>query len=405
MNFELFIARRITLKAKRTFSRLIVNIALTGITLGLAVMIIAVAIVTGFKAEIRDKIVGFSGHIKVTRYDLNNSLQNTAIRKDRQFYALLDSTRWISHIQAFANKVGIIKTRDQIEPTVLKGVDRDFNWNYLNERLISGRVIHFTDTAPSKECLISNYTAKRLNLKPGDDFLVYFAEQQIRVRKFVVSGIYDIGIEDLDKLYMICDIAVVQRLNNWMPEEVGGFEIFIKKYEHLDAATDFVYNSVGNDMAAYSIVELYPQIFDWLSLLDVNTEVILVLMLLVAGINMISALLIMILERTNMIGILKALGATNVSVRGIFMYNAAYIIGVGMLLGNVIGLGFCFLQDKFHFVKLDQQSYYVSYAPVELSATPVVLLNIGTLVVCFLMLIGPSFLVTRITPVKAMRFK
>lgn len=405
MNPELFIARRITMKSKRSFSKLIVRIGIAGIALGLAVMIASVAILTGFKASIRDKITGFAGHIQITRFELNNSLQNSAINRDQSFIKNKFYSPAIRHIQVYASKVGIIKAKEQIEPIVLKGIDGGFDFDFFKDKLVSGTVFNPEDTLKSNMVLISKYTADRLQLKTGDDFLVYFADNDFRIRKFKISGIYDIGIEELDKIYIICPIHIIQKINNWTEKQVGGFEVFLKDFKTLDQTSELVYNGLGMDLEARSITELYPQIFDWLGLLDVNTQVILILMLVVAGINMISALLIMILERTNMIGILKALGMNNISIRKIFLYNATYLIGIGIFLGDLVGVLFCYLQGKYHLLKLDQASYYVSYVPVKISFLPILLLNIGTIIVCLLILIIPSALISKISPMKAIRFK
>ncbi|SMO76041.1 ABC transporter permease [Solitalea koreensis] len=405
MNIELFIAKRISSGAQRSFSKMIVAIAITGIALGLAVMITSFAIVTGFKAEIRDKIIGFSGAIQVVKYDLNTSLENTAVTLKPQAYRLLKNNPDIKHIQAFATKTGIISANGDIEGVVLKGVGTDFDWRFFRNKMVAGNVLKLNSDSSLNEVLISKYTAGKLKLKLNDQVLMYFIQEPLRMRKFRIAGIFDLGIEELDKMFVIGDIKTIQRLNNWNANEVGGYELSLKSYDKLDTISNFVFNNIGDNLTAYSAPERYPAIFDWLSLLDMNAEVILVLMLIVAGINMISALLILILERTNMIGILKALGATSLSVRRIFLYNGTYLILRGMVIGNILGLGFCFLQDKFKIITLDQQSYYMKFVPIEISFFTILLLNIGTLIVCLLMLIVPSMLVARITPIKAIRFK
>jgi lipoprotein-releasing system permease protein len=405
LNFELFIAKRITLQSKRTFSRLIVAIAIGGITLGLAVMIVSLGIVSGFKSSIKDKIYGFAGHIQIRKLDLNHTPQGIPLLKDSSTTYFLDTFSSIKNYHAVATKVGIIKAKDQIGPIILKGIGTDFNWSFLEDKIIKGKKLNLADSSSKYQVLLSKYTAQRLNLDVNDDFLVYFAEKDLRVRKMKVAGIYDVGIEELDKLYLFCNINVIQKLNDWTENEIGGYEIFVKDIDQLESTTEIVNENIGMYSEARSIKDLYPQLFDWLELMNVNGTVIVVLMLLVAGINMISALLILILERTNTIGILKAIGASNLSIRKIFLYNSAYLILVGMFLGNLIGIMFCYLQDKYHLIKLDQQSYYVSYAPVDINWMTIFLLNAGTLLSCFLMIIIPSLLVTRITPMKAIRFK
>lgn len=408
MNFELFIAKRVSVKARRTFSRLIVIIGITGIALGLAVMISAFGIVTGFKNTIRDKMIGFTGHIQVSRFDLNTSFENSPVQ-------VFDTTGHlkirpgdfpgVKQVQAFATKPGIISATEEIEGVVVKGVGPGYDWRYLEENLVAGKVPSYTADSLSEEILLSETIAGRLKLGAGDDLIMYFVQEPLRRRKLHISGIYQTGLEDLDKLYVIGDLKLIQRLNNWDSTQAGGYELFIDKISELDELTIRVHQNIDSNLQAYSVKELHPLIFEWLSLLDMNAIVILILMLLVAGINMISALLIMILERTNMIGILKALGADNLHIRRIFLYNAVYLTGIGMLIGNFIGLGFCFLQQKYHLVGLDQTNYYVDYVPIDLSWLTVVLLNVCTFAVCILMLIIPSMMVGRVTPVKAIRFK
>lgn len=406
MNLSVFIAKRIILQSKRTFSKLIVRIAITGIMLGLAVMIMAVAIVKGFKAEIREKIRGFAGDIQIVKHDLNASYENSSLTINPATLQKIKNYPEVAYIQPFATKAGIINTNDEIEGVVLKGVDSTYHWDYLKNILIAGKLIDFTDSVKaSKQILISEYTANRLKLNVGDDFLMYFVQEPLRKRKFEIAGIYSLGVEDVDKMYVIGNLSLIRRLNNWGPDEVGGYELRVKNFGQLDKTAEKVYENLDLQLRSYSVKEYYPTIFQWLNLLDVNTQVILVLMLAVAVINMISALLIMILERTNMIGILKALGSTNWQVRKIFLYNAAYLIGIGLLLGNVLGVGFGLFQQATHFFGLDQASYYISFVPVELSFIDVLLLNIGTLTICILVMIIPSVLVTSISPVKAITFK
>jgi len=406
LNLSLFIAKRITFNANRTFSKLIVRIAILGISLGLAVMILAIAIVKGFKSEIREKVRGFSGDIQITKLDLNSSFENTPFSLSDSLFRKIAREPGIEWIQSFATKPGIINTNEEIEGVVLKGVGPDYNWTYFKKILISGQPIDFSDNLKSKtQILISKYTADRLKLKVGDDFLMYFIENSLRKRKFQIVGIYELGVDEVDKLHVIGDINLIRNLNNWSQKEVGGYELRVSKFDQLDAIENRVYEALGMNLKSYTIKQYYPTIFDWLSLLDVNTQVILILMLAVAVINMISALLIMILERTNMIGLLKALGSTNWHIRKIFLYNAAYLIIWGLIYGNILGVGLGLFQAKTHFFSLDQASYYIDFVPVQLNFADVILLNIGTLLICLVVLLLPSLLVTRISPLKAIRFK
>jgi lipoprotein-releasing system permease protein len=406
LNLPFFIAKRITFNSTRTFSKLIVRIAILGIMLGLAVMILAVAIVKGFKTEIREKVRGFSGDIQISKLNLNSSYENTPFSILDADYAKISAIPGLSLLQAFATKPGIINSGDEVEGVVFKGIDKSYNGQYFENILVDGDFIDFSDSSISKtQILISQFTASRLNLKVGDDFLMYFIENSLRKRKFKIVGIYNLGVEEVDKVFVIGDINLIRSLNNWDSNQVGGYELRVDNFDELEEIETRVYEHLSVDLKSYSIKEYYPAIFEWLSLLDVNTQVILILMILVAVINMISALLIMILERTNMIGILKALGSSNWNIRKIFLYNASYLIGLGLLTGNILGIGLGLFQVKTHFFKLDQASYYMDFVPVELDFKDILLLNAGTLIISLVVLLIPSLLVSRISPLKAIRFK
>jgi lipoprotein-releasing system permease protein len=406
LNYELFIARRIVFSKKNRsmISRPIVRIALISVALGFAVMILALAIVTGFKKEIRDKVTGFGAHIQVSNYDENNSYETKPVSKDDGSVQKLKSIPGINHIQVFATKAGIIKTKDELQGVVAKGIGSDYDWSYFGKKIVEGRYFVVHDSIKSDEAIISKNVSKKLNLKVGDDLIMYFIQQPPRVRKFRITGIYETGLEEFDNLYVFCDIAHIQKLNDWTPKQVGGFEITIRNFDRLDEIGNIVYSSISSDLNARTIREIYPQIFDWLNLQDVNGIIIIVLMLIVAGINMISALIIIILERINMIGTLKALGSESYSIRKVFVYVAAFLIGRGLLWGNVAGIGLVLLQKYFHVIHLDQQSYYISYVPVNISTLFLVLLNLGTIVVCVAMMILPTLIITKISPLKALRF-
>ncbi|HEY2583298.1 MAG TPA: FtsX-like permease family protein [Mucilaginibacter sp.] len=406
LNFAYFVANRITFKSKRTFSKLIVRIAIVGIVLGLGVMILSLEIIRGFKQEIREKMRGFTGDIQVVKFDLNNSYENSPFIADSNFEKKTAINHLITKVMPFATKPGIIKANDEIEGVVLKGVDKNYDWQYFKKQLVAGNIIDFNDTtAAKKQLLISQTTANRLRLKVGDKILMYFVQWPLKVRRFTIRGIFSIGIEEVDKTYVIGDLSIINRLNNWNPNEIGGYEIKIADFDRLNEASDFIDSLLPSRLKSYSVIDNYPTIFAWLGLLDGNTKVVLALMIIVAVINMISALLIMILERTTMIGVLKAMGATNWIIQKVFLYNAFYLIGLGMLLGNIFGLGIGFIQYHTHLFKLDRASYYMNFVPIQFNWLDIILLNIGTLVICLLVMLGPSMLVTRITPVKAIRFK
>lgn len=406
LNLEYFIAGRVAIKSKRTFSKLIVRIAISGVMLSLAVMILSVAIIKGFKTEIQDKVRGYLGDIQVIRYDLNNSLENSPFVLDAKTQKQFKSNPFITSFSSFSTKPAIISANEEIEGINFKGVDKNYNWDYIKKHLISGSVISFADSAKAmQQLLISNYTANRLKLKTGDDFIMYFVQDPPRKRKFKIVGIYDIGVEDIDKGFVLGDLNIIKRLNNWSSDEVGGVEIKIKDFSSLDTVSNQIYENLPANLRSTSVKESFPNIFVWLGLLDVNTRVLLILMMIVGVINMVTALLIMILERTNMIGMLKAFGSTNYSIMKIFLYNALYLVGIGLILGNFLGLGLGFLQQYTHVFKLDQASYYLAYVPIEFHAIDVILLNLATIIICTLVLIVPSFLVSRISPLKAIRFK
>jgi lipoprotein-releasing system permease protein len=408
MNFELFITRHIIGKEKENLSRPAVRIGIISIALGLAVMIVAISILRGFQKEIREKVSGFAAHITITSYDFNKSLESTAVLIDQPFYPHLDTLDGVRHIQVFATKGGIIKTEEQMEGVILKGVGRDHDWTLVQEWVLEGIIPVFNDSVRSTDILISSSIASKMGFSLGDDVRMYFVtegQKQPTGRKFRVAGIYSSGFEDFDAQYIYGDIRQIQRLNNWNESMVSGFEVLVEDFDKVEEIGETLKSHIGYHLKSETVKQTKEQIFSWLELQDMNVIVIIVLMVVVAGFSMISALLILILEKTNMIGILKALGTKNASIRKIFIYNAAYIIGIGVLWGNVIGIGLCLLQSYFSLVPLPVESYYVSTVPIHLSWSYVVILNIGTFIFCTLMLIIPSFVITRITPVKAIRFK
>ncbi len=408
MNFELFIAKGILSGDKNNFSKPIVRISVISITLGLAVMILSLAITTGFKNAVTEKVIGFGSHIQITSFGFNNSWEKAPVSMEQSFYPSLSDEPGIKHIQVFANKSGLIKTDDQILGIVLKGISTDFDWSFFEDKIIEGLPVILNPAKRTNDILISKKIANKLELNLKDEVRVYFInpdEVSPRGRKFTITGIYETGLEEFDDMFIIGDIRHVQRLNKWDENQVGGFEVFVDDFNNLDASWQQVYNIIGYELNATSIKSLYPQIFDWLELQDMNVIIILVLMVAVAVINMISTLLILILEKTNMIGVLKALGTKSASIRKIFLYNAAFIIGRGLLFGNMLGIGLALIQYHFKIISLDQESYYVPHVPINLDVLPIVILNVGVLLICVLFLIIPSYVITRITPVKAIRWE
>ncbi len=414
MNLELFIARKIhfSKQGERQATPPAIRIAMIGIALGLAVMILSVAIVIGFKKEVRNKVIGFGSHIQITNFDNNSSYQTMPIAVSDSFLVALKERSGIRHVETFATKPGILKTETDFQGIVLKGVDRQYDWSFFQKNLKEGEVFQLDSAKRSSDVIISRYLSDLVGLKVGDSFLTYFVEEDVRARKFHITGIYETGFADYDKLFVIADIRQVKRLNGWSDDQVSGVELLVDDYGQVDSLAENLYFELmdkqdreGNTYYVRSIKELNPMIFSWLEVLDINVVVILVLMLAVAGFTMISGLLIIILERTNMIGILKALGENNRSIRKIFLYVSFFLIGKGMLWGNVIGISLCLLQSYTHLIKLDSSIYYLDAVPVDLNVVSLALLNIGTLLVSMLMMLGPSYLITRISPAKSIHFE
>ncbi|MDL2289827.1 FtsX-like permease family protein [Paludibacteraceae bacterium OttesenSCG-928-F17] len=414
MNFEYFIAKRIHFRTdkKRNVSRPAVRIATIGIALGLAVMLISIAVITGFKKEVTNKVTGFGGHIQVTNFDNNNTYEMKPIQMDESLVGNIKAIPGVRHVEHFITKPGILKTENDFQGIILKGIGEDFDWNFFQRNLVEGEILNISPDSLSNNILISTYLANLLGLHLGDNIYTYFIQDNVRARKFTITGLYSTDFIEYDKMFLITDIEHVRRLNGWDEEEFSGLEILINDFNKLDEVGELVYmqtanrfNEDGETYYTRTIKQMNPQIFSWLDLLDMNVWVILILMLAVSGFIMISGLLILILERTNMIGILKALGETNWSVRKIFIYHALFLIGKGMLWGNVIGLAICAVQYFFHIIPLDPAAYYVSYVPVYFNWLYIVLLNVGTFIASILMMIGPSYLITKISPAKIIRYE
>jgi lipoprotein-releasing system permease protein len=405
LNFPYFLANRIAFSGKRTFSKLIVRVTIGAIALAIAAIIISIGVLRGFKGEIISKQRGFFADILVLRYDLNKSYENSPISLTPKLRKSILDIPEVSSINSFATKAGIINVNNEVEGVVLKGVDSLYDQQHLRDMLVGGAVINFKSEDADNQILVSKYLADRLLLKVGDDFIMYFVQDPIRKRKFVIKGIFNTGSEELDKVYVIGSLNIIRKLSNLDDNEVGGYEIRIKDFAQLGPVTAKVEDLLPIDMQAINIKDQVPDIFQWLELLDMNTKIIFILMTVVAIINMISALLITILERTSMIGILKALGYHNAGIRRVFMYSALYLIGLGLLIGNLIGLGFYFFQDYTHFFKLDEQTYYISYVAVKLYWSDVVFVNLAVVFIGMVSLFVPSMLITKISPIKAISFK
>ncbi len=413
MNTEYFIARRLIkdTRGQKTFARPVLQISLASIALSLTVMIISVCTVTGFKGEIRRKLIGFGSHIQILNFDSNSSFETKPISKHQPFNGFIDSLPGIKHVQVFATKPGIMKSNDELNGAIVKGIGSDFDWSFFRENLAEGNIFTVNDTVITNNVLISKYMSNLLKLKPGNRFAMYFIDDRPRARVFEVSGIYQTSLVEFDKQYILADIKHIQSLNNWDEDQISGFEILIDDYDDIDYMKETVFsvagisfNPDGSRLKVVSIKDIYPQIFDWLSLIDKNVWVLLGLMLIVAVFNMVSVLLIMILDRTVMIGILKSLGSGNSFIRNIFLYQAGYLIIKGLIWGNIIGAGLCYLQYHYKFITLNPESYFLDFVPVNFSLWYTFLLNAGVLTLVMAVLLIPARIISRVDPAKAIIF-
>lgn len=410
MNLEYFIARRlVTAKNhKSNISAPIIKIAIIAIAIGVTMMIIAVATGVGLQDKIREKVSAFNGQIIISNYDDNMSeVSVSPIAIEQDFYPEFKSVDGISHIQGVASKAGIIRTEESVEGVIFKGVGKDYRWDDLKEYITSGRIPNLQDNL-NNEVILSEYLAKRLKLKVGDKFNTFFMKEDANsmpnMRVFELVGVFNSGFQEFDATYVIGDIRHIQRINKWRNGEVGSFEVFIDDFDELDKKGVEVYNAIPSTLNSRTISEKYYTIFEWLKLFDFNIFLIIVIMIVVGTINMVVALLVLILERTQMIGMLKALGANNWSMRKVFLYNATYIILKGLLWGNAISLILILIQKYFKVIKLPPENYYVTVAPVTIDVLAILMINAGTAIVCLLLLLIPSYIITKISPVKALRF-
>ena len=415
MNFPFFLAHRIYSDNgdNRKVSRPAIRIATIGVAIGLAVMIITVSVVMGFKHTIRDKVVGFGSHIQVESFISSQSATPCPICIDDSLMNVLRHIDGVRHVGRYALTHGILKTDNDFLGVVFKGIGEDYNVQFLEQNLVEGKMQKFSSTKSSYQLLISKRIADKLGLKVGEKVFAYFIDyQNVRARKFTIAGIYETNMTPFDETLCFTDLPIPVKLNNWEKDQCSGAELLVNDFDQLQHTSDLVIETVnrhtdhdGEILTSHTIQETYPQVFSWLSLLDINVWIILALMICVAGFTMISGLLIIILERTQMIGLMKALGARNKSVRHTFLWFAAFIIGQGMLWGNVIGIGLILIQQHTGFIQLDPANYYVTTAPMELDIPLILLLNVATLLVTLFVLIAPSFLVSRIHPAKSMRYE
>jgi lipoprotein-releasing system permease protein len=406
LNTERFIASRLSKGRHSGFTRSVVRLGIGSIALGMVLMILSVAIVTGFQREIREKIIGIRGHIQISMFSSNTLLEKKPISIDRDFIPHLKSISGVRHIQTFASSAGIVRAGESSEGCVLKGAGSDFDWAYLQRNLVEGRIPEYTDSVAGDEILISRWLASRLELKQGDKLSMYFMGQQPRVRVFRICGIYATAMEEeIDRQFIFGDIRHLQTINGWKPDEVEGLELFISDFSRLEEMREQVYQLSDFDLDVHSIDQEYPQIFDWLDLLDINVFIILFMMLMVAGVNMVSTLLILVLERTQMVGILKSMGAGNKSIRKVFISLNFSMLWKGLLAGNILALGLAFLQQRYSLIPLNPESYYMSTVPIHLDLWGILLLNAGTVAVLFLIMFIPLTVIRRMNPVRSLRFE
>lgn len=406
MNAASFISKRIFSLSKDNLSSTVMRIAVASVALGIAIMLISIAVVVGFKNQIKDKVVGFVAPIHIQALNQNESIEETPFIYDSVLNARLNKP-FITEMHKTANKAGIIKTDDEILAVVLKGVDADYNWSYINSYLVDGIIPQYVDNERSNDVVISKIISQKMNLNVGDPVRIWFVDMDMKARgrKFNVVGIYETGLQECDDRFLYCDLNQIRKLNGWDNGEIGHLEIWVDNQTLINDYNEKIYYSIPTNLVSYTAMETYPHIFDWLELQDMNVVIIIALMLLVAGITIISMLLIIILERTSTIGLLKAMGASNGLIRSIFLKRSCRILLIGMVIGNVIGLGLCLIQQYTNVIALSPESYYLSAVPIELNPWHILMLNVGTFVLWVLMLLLPTMLINNVRPSKSIRFE
>lgn len=406
MNAASFISKRIFSLSKDNLSSTVMRIAVASVALGIAIMLISIAVVVGFKNKIKDKVIGFVAPIHIQALNQNESIEETPFIYDSVLNARLNKP-FITEMHKTANKAGIIKTDDEILAVVLKGVDADYNWSYINSYLVDGITPQYIDNERSNDVVISKIISQKMNLNVGDPVRIWFVDNDMKARgrKFNVVGVYETGLQECDDRFLYCDLNQIRKLNGWDNGEIGHLEIWVDNQELINDYNEKIYFSIPTNLVSYTAMETYPHIFDWLELQDMNVVIIIALMLLVAGITIISMLLIIILERTSTIGLLKAMGASNGLIRSIFLKRSCRILLIGMVIGNVIGLGLCLIQQYTNFITLSPESYYLSAVPIELNPWHILMLNVGTFVLWVLMLLLPTMLINNVRPSKSIRFE
>jgi len=405
MNTEFFIAKRITKESKSRFSRPMINIAISAIAISITVMILSISIVNGFKKNIIDKVIGFQSHIQITHFNHGNSYISEKISNSDSLIKSIRNFDQILNIQKFANKTGILKKEDKIHGVIIKGVGENFDFSFFEKNLIKGKTLNFNDSLISNKILVSKKICTKFKLNIGDEINIYFIQNPPRVKKFKIRGIYETGLSEMDELIIISDIKNIQKLNDWGANEIGGLEIKVKDFNKVDDVSKKIYETIDYNLKTKNIKEINTQIFDWLKLQDLNVKVIIFLMLIISLVNITTTLLILILERSYLIGLLKSIGANDWSIRKIFLFNSIYIITKGVILGNIFGILILLIQYYFAPFSLDETTYYMSKVPVDINFINILILNIITIVTCWIILIIPSYLIRKITPIKHLQFK
>ena len=392
--------------SKENLSSVVMKIAVISIALGISIMLISIAVIVGFKNQIKEKVVGFVSPIQIQALNLNESMEETPFVYDSTLKSRLDLP-FIKSINPTANKAGLIKTEDEIHGVVLKGVNADYNWNYIKSNLVAGDIPEYSESERSNDVLISKIIADKMMLNVGDEVRIWFIGENMKTRgrKFLVKGIYETGLTECDERFIYCDLGQIKRLNGWDENMVGHLEIDLIDGVNASEANNIIYYKIPTNLVSYEAKNLYPQIYDWLELQDMNVAIIIVLMLIVAGITMISMLLIIVLERTSTIGILKSMGANNTFIRKIFIQRSQRILLIGMLLGNIFGISLCLIQKYTEIIKLSPESYYLSSVPIEINLSHILLLNLGTFILWVLMMSIPTMIINNIKPSKSIRFE
>src|SRR5882724_6961869 len=409
LNTSAFIAGRIAFNRQQSFSRFIIRLAIAATTISVTAMLVTLAFTNGFQYEIAQKMFSFSGHLRVQHFEPNkvDIAEELPIAKNDTVLQVLHANQNIKTIQAFATKYAIIKGNESFEGVLLKGVEKNYDFSNLDGFLQSGRWLHFADSGYSNEINLSSYTAKQLKLQVNDKVITYFIQTDgsRRARSMTVAGIFKTGVEDYDKLNAIVDLRLIQRLNSWNENQIGGYEIFLKDYHLIDTVNSVIFEKLPGTWNSRTITEIYANIFEWLNLQDTTVAIALVIMIVVAVLNLVTCLIILLLERTRMVGVLKALGSPDSSIQKIFLYYGVIITVSGLIMGNFFGLLLCWLQQRYGFITLPEEAYFISKAAVKLEWWHILFVNTGTFVICFLILMIPTIIIKRIQPVRAIMFR